>query len=138
MQWTAGPNAGFCPPDVEPWLPVASDAGTVNVEIEARDARSMLSLTTQLLRLRRASPALETGRYCPRDSPEGTFVYTRETDGEHWLVALNLTASAQSVSLPGLTAVSVLSTHLDRDTAESLDPLDLRPNEGCLIRLEGS
>ena len=27
MQWDASPHAGFCPPGVEPWLPVAPDAG---------------------------------------------------------------------------------------------------------------
>src|SRR5690606_1763307 len=25
MQWDDSPNAGFCPPDVQPWLPVAPD-----------------------------------------------------------------------------------------------------------------
>jgi alpha-glucosidase len=135
MQWTAGPTGGFCPSDVQPWLPVASDVASINVETERQDGRSMLSLTTQLLRRRRASPALELGTYCPHESAEGTIVYTRELDGERWLVALNVTGSRQRVTLPGFTPVSVLSTHLDRDTVERLDPLDLRPNEGCLIRL---
>src|SRR5262249_30244917 len=31
MQWDGGPNAGFCPPGVEPWLPVAPDYRERNV-----------------------------------------------------------------------------------------------------------
>ena len=25
IQWDSSPNAGFCPPEVEPWLPVAAN-----------------------------------------------------------------------------------------------------------------
>ncbi len=35
MQWSAEPNAGFCPEGVEPWLPVASDYREVNVAVQA-------------------------------------------------------------------------------------------------------
>jgi alpha-glucosidase len=138
MQWTSGPNAGFCPPGVEPWLPVAADADVINVETERSDPRSMLTLTARLLSTRRASRALEMGSYRSLDSEEGTFVFRRDGDGESWLVAINLTAEPRSVFLPGAQAQTVLSTHLDRDTADSLAPLVLRPNEGCLIRLAPS
>jgi alpha-glucosidase len=135
MQWDSSANAGFCPPGVEPWLPIAADADRVNVETQRYDPGSMLSLTARLLSLRRSSPALQSGRYCPRESPEGTFVYEREGNGERWLVALNLTADTHAVSLSDVTPESIISTHLDRDTVESLDPLNLRPNEGVLVRL---
>jgi glycosidase len=134
MQWTSGPNAGFCPPDVEPWLPVSADAGRINVEVEHADPQSMLSLTARLLSLRRSSPALELGRYRPHETEEGTVVYERELEGESWLIALNLTSDPRSVLLPGMRAESVLSTHLDRESVDSFEPLVLRPNEGCLIR----
>jgi alpha-glucosidase len=135
MQWTSGPNAGFCPPSVEPWLPVAADSTSINVERECDDSRSMLALTRKLLAARRGSPALETGDYRPYPSPEGTFVFGREQEGERWLVALNLTGEERTVGLPGASLKSLLSTAMDRDALESLDSLVLRPNEGCLLQL---
>ncbi|KAF2722715.1 glycoside hydrolase family 13 protein [Polychaeton citri CBS 116435] len=34
VQWTAEPNAGFCPPDVTPWMRVNDDYKTVNAETQ--------------------------------------------------------------------------------------------------------
>ena len=67
MQWDASPHAGFCAPDVEPWLPVSDDAARVNVAVELADSGSMLTLTRRLLALRRATPALAHGGYRPID-----------------------------------------------------------------------
>lgn len=83
MPWDRTPNAGFCPPDVVPWLPLGNDVGEVNVASQLADPRSMVSLTRRLLALRRASPALSVGRYRPLDGvdvPEGCFVYLREAE----------------------------------------------------------
>ncbi len=61
MQWDSSPNAGFCPPEVQPWLPVASDYQTYNVAVEQQDMHSFLALVRALLTLRRSSPALNVG-----------------------------------------------------------------------------
>jgi len=37
MQWSAGPNAGFCPAGVTPWLPTARDPSPANVEDQRGD-----------------------------------------------------------------------------------------------------
>jgi len=63
MQWNAGPNAGFCPPGVKPWLPVAADYEQINVATEREEKMSMLTLTRSLLALRRRMPALNRGSY---------------------------------------------------------------------------
>jgi len=55
MQWNALANAGFTAPNVKPWLPVADDYQTYNVEAEQHDPRSMLMLVHALLERRRAS-----------------------------------------------------------------------------------
>ncbi len=66
MQWSRGPNAGFCPPGVEPWLPVNPNyAAGVNVADQAGEPGSLLSYYRRLLRARRASPALLAGEYEP-------------------------------------------------------------------------
>lgn len=136
MQWTTGPNAGFCPPSARPWLPVGADYRAINVETESRDATSMLSLTRRLIELRRSSPSLVSGTYRPiADAPTGCFVYLRQGENVRHLVALNFSDVEQHVNLPGYRGQIVLSTTLDREGDVDLEPLALRPNEGCVIEV---
>src|SRR5205823_3452854 len=53
MQWDASRNAGFTAG--APWLPIARDYATVNVEAQRRDPRSLLSFYRRMLHARRAS-----------------------------------------------------------------------------------
>ena len=135
MQWDSGPNAGFCPPGVKPWLPIANNAARVNVAAEQEKPGSMLALSAALLRLRRASGALRIGNYRPiGDVPENTFVYTRELGDQRLLVALNFGKVATKVSIPELENAGILlSTHLDRAGAVERGELDLRANEGVIV-----
>jgi alpha-glucosidase len=90
MQWDASPNAGFCPPDVTPWLPVADDHEKVNVASQRTDRGSLLHLIRRLLELRRATPALSIGRYRRlTDTPDDCLAYLREHDGQRVAVVLN-------------------------------------------------
>jgi alpha-glucosidase len=134
MQWDAGPNAGFSAEDVLPWLPVAGDADRVNVASESADPRSILALTSALLRLRRAEPALHRGSYRPVDDvPDDCFVYLREHEGRRFLIALNFASEERAVRTPFERGKIVLSTELDRDGEEGISPMTLRPNEGCIV-----
>ena len=138
MQWDAGPNAGFCPPGVEPWLPLADDYAAVNVAAQDGDPRSMLSLFRQLTALRRALPALSVGQYRAVDAGTPQVVaYERAAGAERYLVALNFSAEPEFVVLDtdAVQAEVVLSTHLDRTGVEALTNLQLRANEGIVLRL---
>src|SRR5437588_10322518 len=138
MQWDASPNAGFCPPGVKPWLPVASDYHTYNVAVEQHDPRSFLTLVRTLLTLRRTLPALSVGSQQSIDQPNpNCFVYRRQHSDQRCLVALNFSAQDQVVTLPehGLGCL-LLSTHLDREGPIPLSVVHLRGNEGLLIALE--
>ncbi|MBX6340831.1 MAG: alpha-amylase, partial [Thermomicrobiaceae bacterium] len=73
MQWEPGPNAGFT--TGEPWLPLADDYQTCNVEVEREDPRSMLSLYRRLIALRRAEPALHVGSYAPVPAEGSVLAY---------------------------------------------------------------
>src|SRR3984893_8653278 len=53
MQWDSSPNAGFCSPGVEPWLPLPADYRQINVAVERDDPHSLLTLTCRLIELRR-------------------------------------------------------------------------------------
>ena len=133
MQWDGSPNAGFTTAD--PWLPVAPDFAAVNVEREAADPYSMLTLHRLLLEIRR-DPALSIGRYEPVAAEGDLLAYRREHGSSRYLVALNLGEADQQFTAPGALdgAAVVLSTELDREGPAGA-VLALRPNEGLLVRL---
>ena len=134
MQWDASAYAGFS--TVAPWLPVAEDAGTVNVAVQRDDPRSLLTLTRRLLSLRRAHAALHSGDYQTVMAADGVYAYLREAEGERFLVVLNFTAEPRALAWPDLGRGEILlSTSLDREGDTSLETFDLRPNEGVLLRL---
>ncbi len=83
MQWDSSPNAGFCPPGTEPWLPIPADYQQINVAVEREDPHSLLTLTRRLIELRRSTPALTTGSYRPIEAvPDGTELFRPGTDLE--------------------------------------------------------
>lgn len=138
MQWDSSPNAGFCPPEVQPWLPIASDYQTHNVTVEQDDPRSYLTLVQRLLTLRRAIPALSTGSQQSLDtSNPACFAYLRQHADRRCLAVLNFSAQDQVVTLPveGKGGI-LLSTHLDREGSIDVSELHLRGNEGLLIEVE--
>jgi alpha-glucosidase len=137
MQWDRGPNAGFCLPEVTPWLPVAEDYEQFNVAAEKHDPASMLSLVQSLTRLRRTNPALSVGSYKSVETgSEDCLVYIREFEDQAFLVALNFSDTTQNILLPQMGQGQVaLSTYLDREGGVSLAELALRGGEGLVIKL---
>ncbi len=133
MQWDASPNAGFCPPDATPWLPIAPDHTEVNVAGQAEDPHSLLTLTRDLLRLRREHPVLHRGdfeRFGP--TPDGVFAFRRIGPEGSLNVVLNLTAEPRSVPDAGPGRV-LIGTHRDRDGAAVERVVELRPNEALVV-----
>ena len=137
MQWDASPNAGFCPPGVEPWLPVAPDATHVNVAAQRGDPGSLLNLTRRLLRLRREDRALAHGDYESfGPTPEGTFAFHR-VDGDRRLsVVLNLTATERRVPAAGPGRV-LIGTDPGRDGAPVGEEVALAPDEAIVVERDG-
>jgi len=140
MHWDSGPNAGFCPANVDPWLPIAADYQQNNVAVEREDARSMLTLTRALLTFRRIKPALNRGSYHAVESrSENCFVYLREHGKQRLLITLNFSVEAQVVRLPEFGQGRILiSTCLDREEQMNLASLSLRSHEGCIIEITES
>ena len=134
MQWSAGRHAGFSP--AEPWLPIASDYARVNVEAQRDDPASILTLYKRLIGLRRGAAALEVGRFEPYEAEGDLLAYIRRARaGESdFLVALNLGPQPQRLrSPPGRIA---LSTCLDRGGERVSQTLELRADEGVIVRLD--
>ena len=133
MQWDASPNAGFTAPDSIPWLPLAPDARDVNVAAQAEDPDSILTLTRDLLRLRKEHPVLHRGdfeRFGP--TPDGTFAYRRLGREGQLTVVLNLTAEDRVVADAGPGTV-LIGTHRDREGAGTGAAVELRPNEALVV-----
>ena len=82
--------------------------------------------------------ALSAGSYrsLDVDSPD-VFAYLREAGGERLLVALNFGADdlRLDLSAAGASGEVLCSTRMNRDGTVETARLDLRPNEGLLIRL---
>jgi alpha-glucosidase len=136
MQWDAGPNAGFCPEAAEPWLPIADDYETVNMEVQRDDSRSILALFRRLISLRRKLPALAVGSYRLLDTGDASVqAYLREHEEQRALVVLNFAAERRMLDLSGVgdEGEVLCSTHLDLNGHLDLGEIDLRPNEGLLV-----
>jgi glycosidase len=133
MQWDASPNGGFTAAGVEPWLPLAPDFAEVNVAGQAEDPGSILTLTRDLLRMRREHPVLHRGdfeRFGP--TPDGVFAFRRVGSEGQLNVVLNLTGAGRTVPDVGPGRV-LIGTHRERDGAPVGRTVDLRPNEALVV-----
>lgn len=132
MQWTPEPNAGFTSGD--PWLPVAGDRATANVQCQADDPKSLLSLYRKLIALRLNEPALVQGAYHPVHSKRPLLVYRRIAEHRHLLVALNLESEPQVCQLEStLRGRILMSTTLEREGEAAEDRLELAADEGIIV-----
>jgi alpha-glucosidase len=140
MQWDASPNAGFCPADVEPWLPVADDYAERNVAAQEDDPTSMLNFYRALTALRAAEPALHVGDYAPVDvDAEELYVYTRAApDADDFLVVLNFGDQPHILNMSAVASQAeiTLATDMIRSGAVTLAELAVAPNEGLVLRCE--
>jgi len=135
MQWTDQPNAGFCPAEVEPWLPLAPDWPKRNVAAESTDERSILELTRRLVALRRATPAVQSGDFSlVAGVPDACLAFRRDHLTSGILVVLNFgdlpLEMPEDLRLGGMI---IAATGCDR-VGERVDrSLRLRAREGIVI-----
>jgi len=118
------------------WMRMAPDAATRNVERQAATPDSVLACYRQLIWLRKASPALQTGEFAWEvRARSGVLAYWRQVPGERVLVAINTRDTRASVALPdtvdwqGLLTTSPAGFEQIPTTA-----LPLRPYEAVILR----
>jgi len=131
MQWDAGANAGFCPADAEPWLPVAADADRVTVALQREDPASPLTLHRRLLALRREHEALALGPYATERVDGDLLAFRR---GEDVLVALNLGPEPAALGAAGTV---LASTGGGREGERVRGELRLGGDEGVVLATPG-
>ena len=96
MQWDSSPHAGFCQPDIKPWMRVNDDYRTINAALEtaAPKLSSEYKFWQHLLAFRKAhKDVFVYGDFqlLGAVEDEGTvFAYTRKAEsGEEYLVVTN-------------------------------------------------
>ncbi len=138
MQWDATRNSGFT--DAEPWLPLADAHLSENVENQRADPTSLFNLHRRLIALRRTEPALTMGSYIPIVARGDLLLFVRQTPAQRILITLNLGEEPTEVSFPGsrLEGTVLVSSFGDRDGETVSGDVDLRPNEGFVIRLDAN
>jgi len=94
MQWTSGPNAGFCPDsEVQPWISINGDHDQVNAEQQVQDPHSVYSFYRHLIQLRKENPIFVYGDYhiLLYDHPH-VDAYIRQLDNTQLLILANFSA----------------------------------------------
>jgi len=98
MQWNTGTHAGFT--TGKPWLPIPDSYRKSNVEAQLTDKNSILSFYKSLLTLRHKDAALLDGKYVALNANDpNVLAYVRSYGKKNVLVALNMSATEQNVSL---------------------------------------
>jgi len=105
IPWQAGaPAAGFT--TGEPWLPIPDEHRAMAIDAQAAAPDSVLARCRQLLRFRKAHPALRTGSLALRDAPAPLWAFERHDGSERLLCVLNLSNQPASCPLePGWAAL---------------------------------
>jgi alpha-glucosidase len=133
LQWQNAPNAGFCPANVQPWLPINPNfAKGVNVSDQDRDPDSLLNFYRRLIAVRRATPALITGTYQPLHAQsEAYLAFLRQTADQTILVVLNFYENQLEIDFSNLThqTASLIFSSAAAERQLSLPALSTAPFE---------
>jgi alpha-glucosidase len=139
VQWDNAPHGGFCPADVEPWLPVNPNyAEGINVAEQEDDPASMLNFYRRMLRMRKETPALIIGDYTPlHEDAEAYFAFLRAADDQRCLVILNYSDAAHETDFDLDADAGDVLFSTDKATGEKvvLTDLTLAPFEILIIEL---
>ena len=135
MPWRPGPGAGFT--KGRPWLPLPPDAATRNVEVQRSDPGSMLGWYRRLLRLRRATPALQRGGQRLLEVGEAdVLAFVREAEGSTALGVLNFGDTPATIEVPappgGGAWWPALSTHGRPDDKALVGSVTVAPLEALI------
>ncbi|MFQ5421927.1 MAG: alpha-amylase family glycosyl hydrolase [Anaerolineae bacterium] len=138
MQWDESVHAGFAVETAVPWLPIASDYQQRNVARQNQDPTAMLALYRQLTALRRAEPALHVGDYRSIDvGNDDVFAYMRSApNADSFLILLNFSDQPHTIDTGETTntATIAVATDMVRSGKQTLNQVELRPDEGIILR----
>ena len=100
MVWQAHVRNGAFSTAERTWLPVAAEHLPQAVDTQDRVEGSVLEFYRDMLRFRRAQPALVTGSIALLDAPSGVLAFLREGEGERLLCVFNMTDAGVVFPVP--------------------------------------
>lgn len=143
VQWSAGPNAGFCKEGVEPWMRVNDDYKTVNAEAQREQKPDQLSVMQfwkrGIANRKEHKDVFVYGSFELLDEHNTKiFAYKRSSGTESFIVVLNF--SGQEVEWEVPKAAKLKSWAAGNYTVGKPDKptngkITLKPWEGTLGKL---
>ncbi len=136
MQWDQTAKAGFT--TEAPWLKVNPNHTTYNVADEEREPDSILNYFKKAIQLRKLNDALVYGNYHLLDPKnERVYVYTRETENQKFLIALNFSPrmAETQCGIDLQNAKMVLNNYTVADQPDLQKLIILRPFEALVYQL---
>lgn len=97
MQWSAKNNAGFS--KVSPWINVADNYKSINVENEKDDKDSILSFYKKLITIRKENTVISAGNISFIDTNENIIAYKRSLGERKILVFCNMSNKDASLDI---------------------------------------
>lgn len=146
MQWSDQPNAGFCDPDVKPWMRVIDDYKTINVEAQMKanslDDLSVWQFWQKSLHTRKDYANVfmygDFEELDPQYPKIYAYIRTSQKD-EKWLVVLNFSGDEMQWWMPAGIEVDFWSCsnyakHYHQIEKSKMSAIQLRPWESILGR----
>jgi alpha-glucosidase len=131
MLWDSSSMAGFT--RGRPWLRLSADHRIKNVEVEERDAESILNLYRRLIALRRGHSVLVSGVLRSVTVSGNLLSYERVADNERLLIFLNFGHSPVRVATERGLVIADTGSH--RDMEQVNDFIELQGSEGVVIAI---
>lgn len=133
LQWTPGANAGFTTAKT-PWLPIADNYQTHNIETESKDKDSFLSLYRELGELRNNSPSLQRGSFQVLESSDAhVLIYQRQHESKTHTVVINFSDEARTIDALDNLGKLILSSATKTKLKTKSSSLHLAPNEAAIF-----
>lgn len=136
MQWDGTKFGGFS--SVNPWLPLEANFREDNVENSRNAKCSLYWLYRRLINLRRTHVVIAEGAYKPVVASGDLLLFLRELRDNRLLVALNFGSEPIAVLFDEerLSGCVLVSSFADRDGQEVTGSIDLRGNEGLVLKVD--
>ncbi len=115
----------------QPWLPTTSPVAYLDSQGKLN---RMFVLTREMIKIRKASPALQRGSYQPFAVNEAVYSFLRTSDNETILVACNFTNSNQTLSLADSEWEEITLSSFERNGSVAGKDLILPPFGFSLLR----
>jgi alpha-glucosidase len=133
MPWTSAEPTGGFTSAAEGWLPTDAAHLPLAAAAQEDDAESTLNFTRAFLRLRKGSPALQTGEAGVLKAPEGVLAFTRTLGGERLLCLFEMAGKDARFDHEDLHVGTALA--LFAGASHNGDRVDLPAYSVAIVRL---